>query len=415
MLLKRTEDRGGFWQPITGRVEPGESWQETALRETGEETGISPGTGRLLDLHYTHSYPLKPEWLVNYPPGTTHNDEAAFALLVPPATSITHDPEEHSQAQWFSFPLALDHLIWHGNREALQRLPAKVPVRPSFAWHITGRTLPLGSRTFLMGILNLTPDSFSDGGRYQHPERAIERALELQSAGADLIDLGAESTRPGSQPVSMEEELARIIPVLEGLQGKLTIPISIDTTKSEVAQAALRRGASIINDISGLRFDARLAELARDFQAGLILMHSLGTPETLHLGREYPLDVCRTVERGWQESLAIALRAQVKPEQIVLDPGFGFGKDLPGNVSLLARLRELQEPGYPILVGTSRKSFLGKLTGKTDPAEREWATAASVTAAVLEGAHLVRVHDVLSMKDCVAVADALLNHWWRDL
>jgi len=270
------------------------------------------------------------------------------------------------------------------------------------------RTLVLGERTLVMGILNVTPDSFSDGGRFLDPEVAIARALEIEKAGADLIDLGGESTRPGSEGVPAEEELRRVLPVLDGLRGKLKIPVSIDTAKSQVAEAAAIAGAQILNDVTGLRADPRIADVARRRKLPLILMHMRGEPRTMQRA-PFARDVVRDVTSGLRAAVARARRAGVPKSQIVLDPGIGFGKGWPQNLELLERLPELAKLGFPLLVGTSRKSFIGKILGGAPKDQRAWGTAATVTASILGGAHIVRVHDVAEMVQVAKVADAVIN------
>jgi dihydropteroate synthase len=284
--------------------------------------------------------------------------------------------------------------------------------RKRFRLKLNSRTLVLGERTLVMGVLNVTPDSFSDGGKFFDPKRAIEQALAIEQAGADLLDIGGESTRPGSAGVSAKEELARVLPVLQALRGLLKIPVSIDTQKSEVAEVALEAGAQIINDISGLRNDPRIAEVAARRRVPLILMHMRGKPRTMQAG---PLarDVVKDVMQGLRKSVAAARRAGVAKSQIILDPGIGFGKSFAQNYELLQKLPELAKLGYPLLVGTSRKGFLGATfarDGKPAPPEKRiWGTAATVTASILNGAQIVRVHDVAEMVQVARVADCLLD------
>jgi dihydropteroate synthase len=270
----------------------------------------------------------------------------------------------------------------------------------------------LGERTLLMGVLNVTPDSFSDGGEFLDARHAIEHALEMERAGADLLDIGGESTRPGSTETPADIELARILPVLEGLRGALKIPIAVDTRKSQVAEAAVGAGAQIINDVSGLRNDPRIAEVARRSGVSLILMHMRGEPQTMQK-KPFARDVMKDVTQGLRASLKQARRAGVQKSQIIVDPGIGFGKSFEQNYDLLRRLGELAKLGYPLLVGTSRKGFLGATLarkGKSAPPEdRLWATAATVTASILGGAHIVRVHDVAEMAQVARVADCLLD------
>lgn len=285
------------------------------------------------------------------------------------------------------------------------RLPA---VEGLPAAGLPSRTLALGERTLLMGILNVTPDSFSDGGKFLDANAAVARAIEIERAGADLIDIGGESTRPGSEPVSAEEELRRVIPVLEALRCKLRIPISIDTMKPEVAEAAADAGAAILNDVSALRSGSAMAEIARRRKLPLILMHMRGEPRTMQQ-KPFARDVLRDVVSGLRKAVAVARRAGVPKSRIVLDPGLGFGKSTAQNYELLARLPELVRLGCPLLVGASRKGFVGRVLGGLPPAERVWGTTAVVTAAILSGAHIVRVHDVAEMLQVARIADAILD------
>ena len=291
--------------------------------------------------------------------------------------------------------------------------------RKIFRLQLPTRTLTLGKRTLLMGVLNITPDSFSDGGKFLAPDRAIAHALSLQKAGADLLDIGAESTRPGSISISTVEELRRLLPVLQALRGKLKIPISIDTRKASVAGIAIGAGAEIINDVSGLNHDPRIAEVAARRRVPLILMHMRGEPRTMQKAC-FARDVMKDVTQGLRASIQKARKAGLARSQIIIDPGIGFGKSFHQNYEILRRLPELARLGYPILVGTSRKGFLGRTlalakkstAGKIEsvPAEeRIWATAATVTASILGGAHIVRVHDVAEIAQVVSVADRLLN------
>jgi dihydropteroate synthase len=284
--------------------------------------------------------------------------------------------------------------------------------RKLFRLKLPSRTLVLGKRTLIMGVLNVTPDSFSDGNKFYSEEHAIEHAQHMESAGADLIDIGAESTRPGSQGISAEEELKRLLPVLGGLRRLLKIPISIDTQKAEVAEAALDAGAEIINDISGLKSDPRIAEVAARRRVPLILMHMRGEPRTMQKG-PFAHNVMRDILQGLRRSVGIARKAGVEKSRIILDPGIGFGKSYAQNYEVLQQLPQLGKVGYPLLVGTSRKGFLGATLardGKPAPAEeRIWGTAATVTASIMNGAHIVRVHDVAEMVQVARVADCLLN------
>ena len=285
--------------------------------------------------------------------------------------------------------------------------------RKRFRLHLRSRTLILGERTLVMGVLNITPDSFSDGGKYLDSETAIARGLQLEKDGADILDIGGESTRPGASLITAEEELRRILRVIKGLRGKLRIPISVDTRRAEVAEAALGAGAEILNDVSGLRMDLRLGDVARRARAPLMLMHMRGTPETMQQG-PFARNVIRDVVAGLRAALARAKRAGLSKTQLLLDPGIGFGKKYEQNFEILARLPELARLGCPIVIGTSRKTFLGKAlagpsTPSASPGERLLGTAVTVTASILGGAHIVRVHDVAEMVRVVRVADHVVN------
>jgi dihydropteroate synthase len=265
-----------------------------------------------------------------------------------------------------------------------------------------------GERTLIMAVLNVTPDSFSDGGKYLDPDRAFARAIELEEQGADIIDVGAESTRPGAERVSEAEELRRLIPVLKRLRGKLAVPISVDTYKSAVAEKALEHGAEIINDPSGLTFDAQLARVAASRNAALIINHMRGTPETW--AKLPPLkDVIGAIRHDLDAALHRAVRSGVERTRIAIDPGLGFGKRREQNAEILARLDELATLEFPVAVGPSRKSFLPHTAEAPIQSLLQCATAAAVTAAILGGAHIVRVHDVAEMKPVVEVADQILS------
>jgi dihydropteroate synthase len=284
--------------------------------------------------------------------------------------------------------------------------------RKKFNLRLCSGRLVLGERTLVMGVLNVTPDSFSDGGKFFAEEQAMQHAVQMERAGADLLDVGGESTRPGSEEISIEEELRRVLPVLGGLRRLLKIPISIDTQKAEVAEAALDAGAQIINDISGLRNDPRIAEVAARRRVPLILMHRRGEPRTMQ-ARPFARDVMKDVLQGLRRSVEAARKAGVAKSQIILDPGIGFGKSFAQNYELLQKLPQLAKLGYPLLLGTSRKGFLGATLARggkpAPPEERIWGTAATVTASILNGAHIVRVHDVAEMVQVARVADCLLD------
>lgn len=258
-----------------------------------------------------------------------------------------------------------------------------------------------------MGVINITPDSFFDGGLYLEKDKAIEKGLELVSEGAQIIDIGGESSRPGSDPVPPEEELSRVIPVLQALKGKTDALISIDTTKYEVAKAALEAGADIINDISSFRFDPRIVPLVVENEAGAILMHMKGTPKTMQIDPFYE-DVLAEVKSFLKERIEIAQAYGIKKENILIDPGIGFGKRLEDNLVLINNLSFLEELDQPIMIGVSQKSFIGKILN-LPPQERLEGTIASAVLSVLRGAHILRVHDVKAVKKAVLVAEAILN------
>jgi len=285
--------------------------------------------------------------------------------------------------------------------------------RKIFRLNMRRGTLVLGRKTLVMGVLNVTPDSFSDGGKYLNVRQAVEHALQMQRDGADIIDIGAESTRPGSAEIPVAEELARLLPVLESLRGKLKIPISVDTQKAAVAEIAIGAGAAMINDVSGLRHDPRLAEVVAHHGVPLVLMHMRGTPRTMQK-LPFAKDVMKDVLNGLRNSALIARKAGIAKNKIVVDPGIGFGKSLEQNYELLAKLDEIAKLGYPLLVGTSRKGFLGKTLARNgEPApsgKRIWGTAATVTTSILGGAHIVRVHDVAEMTQVARVADCILDN-----
>jgi dihydropteroate synthase len=274
-----------------------------------------------------------------------------------------------------------------------------------------GDPLMLGERTLVMGIVNVTPDSFSDGGRTFDAEAAVAAALRMVDEGADMLDVGGESTRPGAVPVGGGEELRRVLPVIEGLAGRVKVPISIDTYKASVADAALAAGASIVNDISGLRYDPDLAGVAARRGAPIILMHTRGRSRDMYEQAHYH-DVVDEVLDELRESIAFAAGAGVPREQILVDPGLGFAKDATQSFEVLGRLAEFGDLGRPLVVGSSRKSFLNrpiKQAGLT--ADAEWPTAASVAAAALAGMHVVRVHAVREMAQVVRVADEIQKYY----
>jgi dihydropteroate synthase len=276
-------------------------------------------------------------------------------------------------------------------------------------WKLARRNLAFGERTLVMGVLNVTPDSFSDGGLFNDPDDAIRHAERMVGEGADILDIGGESTRPGSSRVSCEEQIGRVVPIIESLAKRIPIPISIDTTDADVAHAALEAGAEIINDISALRFDARLVNEVARARAGLILMHSRGTHVTMHSLPAVP-DIVNDVIQGLKSSIDEAESYGCERATIAVDPGIGFSKTLEQNLELLARLEVFTAVFHdlPLVIGTSRKSFIGRLLDDAPPAERLHGTMATVTAAVLHGAHIVRVHDVRAAVETVNIADAII-------
>jgi dihydropteroate synthase len=267
-----------------------------------------------------------------------------------------------------------------------------------------GFSLSLGPRTLVMGILNVTPDSFAGGVR--DPDLAADLALRLEADGADIIDIGGESTRPGADPVSEAEELDRVVPVIERLRGRLQVPMSIDTYKAAVARSAVAAGASIVNDISGLGYDQQLGDVVARSCAGLVLMHTRGRPQDMYREAGYD-DVGAEVSAELRQALERADAAGVAREQIILDPGIGFAKRAEHSRAVLTNLEDLARLGRPLLVGPSRKSFLVDGQAPVSPADRDWGTAAAVTVAVMGGAHIVRVHNVAAMAQVVRAADAL--------
>src|SRR5690348_724559 len=319
---------------------------------------------------------------------------------------------------------------------ATRNISGRMKPRPHFEIRVMGRRAQLGARTLIAGVLNVTPDSFSDGGLYLDPAAAIRRGVEMARQGADWIDVGGESTRPGSRPISAEEECARVLPVIKGLRRKLpAVPISIDTTKGLVAERAIEAGAAVLNDISGLRFDARIAEVARATGAPLVLMHIRGRPYDMQQ-RPFAKSIWRSLEQGLARSIERALALRVPRRQLILDPGLGFGKTRAQNFKILAHLDRLQKFKLPILVGSSRKSFVraigsgeglvphrsakGRLVrahgaGKQPFSPLPYGDVAAVAIAILNGAHIVRVHDVEQIIPAVRIADAVAEAGGRSI
>lgn len=283
-------------------------------------------------------------------------------------------------------------------------------MRPHYNWQLASRTLPLGERTLVMGIVNVTPDSFSDGGAFADSSQAVAHALRLLDEGADILDIGGESTRPGKkEPVTEKEEVARVLPAIEGvLAARPGTIISVDTYKSGTARRALEAGAEIVNDVSGFQWDTNMPEIVAEHRCGAILMHMRGRPDQWRTLPPLP-DPTETVKKELAYYANVALKFGVWKEQIVLDPGFGFGKNFDENYPLLARLHELHMLGFPLLSGTSRKSFIGRTLGDAPADRRLIGTMATVTAAVLQGAHIVRVHDVQQAVETVKIADRIRN------
>lgn len=272
-------------------------------------------------------------------------------------------------------------------------------------WKVRGKIVTF-DRTLLMGIVNVTPDSFSDGGKFLHPENAAECAVRLAEEGAEILDLGAESTRPGAVAVTAKEELSRLLPVLKIVRKKTQALISIDTAKPEVAKPCLAEGADIINDVTGLRFSGKkMASIVKKTEAGLILMHSRGTSQTMQSLTNYD-DLAGEILKEIAESVETALKTGINREQIIIDPGLGFAKTAEQNVEILKNLKVFKQAGFPLLVGPSRKAFIGKVTG-CEVSDREFGTAACVATCVMQGAQVVRVHNVKAMRDVVRMTEAI--------
>lgn len=273
---------------------------------------------------------------------------------------------------------------------------------------IRNKSFIWGKQTYLMGVLNITPDSFSDGGDYNNLVRALQRAWALVEAGADILDIGGQSTRPGAKQISLEEELERVIPIIKRIRKNLNIPISVDTTRAEIAQQAVRAGADIVNDISGGTFDGDMLTTVAELEVPIILMHIRGTPETMQHKTDYE-DLVGDIIAVLRERLAAAEKAGIARSRLLIDPGIGFGKTAAQNIELLRQLHQFQRLGVPILVGTSRKSFIGKIINQDDPKQRVWGTASTCCAAISQGADILRVHDLPQMWEVSKVADAI----WR--
>jgi len=263
-----------------------------------------------------------------------------------------------------------------------------------------------GKRTYLMGILNVTPDSFSDGGNFYSEDNAVKQGLKMVDEGADIIDIGGQSTRPGAKQITLEEELNRVIPVVQALRQKSDIPISVDTTRSEVAKEAIASGADIINDISGGTFDREMLPTIATLNIPIILMHIKGTPETMQSLTDYQ-DLIGEIQDFLQKQINQATNLGIKKEHIIIDIGIGFAKNYEQNIELLRAINQFKQMNFPLLVGTSRKSFIGKILNQDDPKKRVWGTAASCAYAITQGVDILRVHDVAPMYDIVRVTDAI--------
>ena len=270
------------------------------------------------------------------------------------------------------------------------------------------REINLGKKTLIMGILNVTPDSFSDGGLFYSQQKAVEHGLQMAAEGADIIDIGGESTRPGAVSVEASVELKRVLPVIESLVKQVKIPVSIDTTKAKVAKQAIVGGAEIVNDISALSGDKKMARTIKDESAALILMHMRGNPRNMQKGDLVYDDLMGEITDYLKKSSEKALKAGIEKDCLVIDPGIGFGKTPEDNYKIIKNLSQLKELGMPVMIGTSRKSFIGKVTGG-EPDDRIEGTAATVAAAIMNGCHIVRVHDVAAMKKVAAVTDAIVH------
>ncbi len=261
-------------------------------------------------------------------------------------------------------------------------------------------------RPLIMGVLNLTPDSFSDGGQFIDFKKAMQQAKTMIDEGADILDIGGESTRPGALEVPVEEEKKRVLPIIHALVNETSLPISVDTRKARVAEAAIQAGAGIINDVSGLNYDPAMIEVLRDSKAGAVIMHMRGTPQTMQQLTDYQ-DVVGEIHDYFQHTLDQAVSKGVEVERLILDPGIGFSKTIEHNLQILARLPAFRDLGRPLLVGPSRKSFIGKILGHDTPTERKWGTAAAIAVAAFLGADLIRVHDVRAMREVATIAAAI--------
>jgi dihydropteroate synthase len=331
-------------------------------------------------------------------------DRPGFDASQPGRVSIHGTPSQlkHSTEQLAAHPLLTERL-----REAF-RVRLDNYWRSDYKIALKGRVLDLGSRTHVMGILNVTPDSFSDGGMFADAGRAVAHAREMEAGGADIIDIGGESTRPGAAPLSEDEELRRVIPVIERLSAECPAPLSIDTYKAPVAEKALKAGAAIVNDISGLRFSPDMAKVVADHGAAVVIMHIKGTPRDMQAEPVYS-DVIGEIRRYLEQGIAIALAAGIPEDRIMVDPGIGFGKTVAHNLTILDRLDEFRMLGRPIVLGTSRKRFIGAVLDIPEPQDRTEGTAATVALGIARGARIVRVHDVAAMTRVARMTDAVVR------
>jgi dihydropteroate synthase len=361
--------------------------------------------------------------------GLTHGQSEALRKLFPsfdrgadlrPAPSFYSEPNLSSASQDHVLTGSLTQLKYFARILSTQEsqasdLSRKIDslldnyTRSDYKIDCRGKVLDLGSHTHIMGILNATPDSFSDGGKFAAEQQALAHAREMAALGADIIDIGGESTRPGAEPVPEDEELRRIIPLIEKLSNELTIPLSVDTYKSSVAEKALQAGASIVNDISGLRYSPDMAKVVADHGAGLIIMHIKGTPRNMQQNPAYA-DVVQEISDYLEQGVELAVTAGVDQERIMIDPGIGFGKTLEHNLTIMARLDEFRSLGRPIVLGTSRKKFIGTVLDQPVPEERLFGTAATTALGIERGARILRVHDVTQMKQVARMTDEILKN-----
>ena len=278
----------------------------------------------------------------------------------------------------------------------------------NYTFKTAQRSIEINNKTLIMAVLNVTPDSFSDGGSYTDTESAVNKALEMIAQGADIIDIGGESTRPGAEPVSLDEEIKRTVPVIKALREKSDVLISIDTTKARVAELAIEAGADIINDISAFKRDPQMISVAVKSGAGAMLMHMRGTPQTMQQDLHYE-DLVGEIKQYFSDIISELEKAGIDKQKLMIDPGIGFSKNTRQNLQLINNLDQLLTFGIPILLGTSRKSFIGKILKRDNPAERVWGTAASISVGICKGAAVVRVHDIDEMKQAALICDAILN------